>query len=103
VGLAPFRQRRPACLRTGQLAAAAPERTVSKPPPPISLTDAALEHLKKLRKESGGEDLVLRMGVKSGGCSGMSCEPRNIAWVSGLFFVAARFGAVAQAGPAAPQ
>lgn len=74
-GSAPARHR--AARRTRPLAAAASERPASKtkPPPPITLTETALEHLKKLRQESGGgEDLVLRMGVKSGGCSGMSCE-----------------------------
>ena len=39
---------------------------------PIVLTEAALLHLKKLREESGGSSLLLRIGVKSGGCSGMS-------------------------------
>ncbi|EFN57469.1 hypothetical protein CHLNCDRAFT_20890, partial [Chlorella variabilis] len=40
--------------------------------PPITLSDAALAHLKKLREDSGDKQLLLRMGVKSGGCSGMS-------------------------------
>jgi iron-sulfur cluster assembly protein len=31
-----------------------------------------LQHLKKLRSEVGGADLLLRVGVKQGGCSGMS-------------------------------
>ncbi|PRW59324.1 Iron-sulfur cluster assembly accessory [Chlorella sorokiniana] len=53
-------------------AAAAAEGAVKKPPNPITLTPAALEHLQKLRRESGGDGLLLRMGVKSGGCSGMS-------------------------------
>jgi iron-sulfur cluster assembly protein len=47
---------------------------VAPPVQPITLTDAALAHLKKLRAESGDAQLLLRMGVKSGGCSGMSCE-----------------------------
>lgn len=38
----------------------------------ITLTDAALAHLKKMRAEVGGAELLLRVGVKSGGCSGMS-------------------------------
>jgi len=43
------------------------------PPPAITLSDAALSHLQKLRSDSSGDDnLLLRMGVKSGGCSGMS-------------------------------
>jgi hypothetical protein len=40
-------------------------------PPAITLTDAGLTQLKKLKSESKGSDLVLRIGVKSGGCSGM--------------------------------
>lgn len=54
-------------------AAASPPATggsfkVAKPPPAITLSDAALAHLTKLRDESDGEKIVLRMGVKSGGC-----------------------------------
>lgn len=39
--------------------------------PAISLTDDALKHLNKMRSERK-EDLCLRIGVKQGGCSGMS-------------------------------
>ncbi|KAK3030467.1 hypothetical protein RJ639_039152 [Escallonia herrerae] len=39
--------------------------------PAISLTDNALKHLSKMRSERN-EDLCLRLGVKQGGCSGMS-------------------------------
>ncbi|KFK43339.1 hypothetical protein AALP_AA1G112100 [Arabis alpina] len=39
--------------------------------PAISLSDNALKHLSKMRSERG-EDLCLRIGVKQGGCSGMS-------------------------------
>ncbi|GLT68913.1 hypothetical protein SLA2020_411060 [Shorea laevis] len=39
--------------------------------PAISLTDGALKHLNKMRAEKN-EDLCLRIGVKQGGCSGMS-------------------------------
>lgn len=39
--------------------------------PAISLTDSALKHLNKMRSERK-EDLCLRIGVKQGGCSGMS-------------------------------
>lgn len=39
--------------------------------PAISLTDGALKHLSKMRSERK-EDLCLRIGVKQGGCSGMS-------------------------------
>ncbi|PON85661.1 FeS assembly protein IscA-like [Trema orientale] len=37
----------------------------------IQLTDNALKHLNKMRSERN-EDLCLRIGVKQGGCSGMS-------------------------------
>lgn len=39
--------------------------------PAVSLTDNALKHLNKMRSERN-EDLCLRIGVKQGGCSGMS-------------------------------
>ncbi len=37
----------------------------------IQLTDAALKHVLALR-EKQGKDLYLRVGVRQGGCSGMS-------------------------------
>ena len=37
----------------------------------INLTEAALEHVLKLR-EKQNKDLCLRVGVRQGGCSGMS-------------------------------
>ncbi|KAI7729491.1 hypothetical protein M8C21_015156, partial [Ambrosia artemisiifolia] len=39
--------------------------------PAIALTDTALKHLNKMRSEKN-KDLCLRIGVKQGGCSGMS-------------------------------
>lgn len=39
--------------------------------PAISLTDNALKHLNKMQSERN-EDLCLRIGVRQGGCSGMS-------------------------------
>ncbi|XP_015582710.1 iron-sulfur assembly protein IscA, chloroplastic isoform X2 [Ricinus communis] len=39
--------------------------------PAISVTENALNHLNKMRKDRD-EDLCLRIGVKQGGCSGMS-------------------------------
>lgn len=39
---------------------------------PITLTEGALMHLKKLGKEKAQDPIVLRVGVRSGGCSGMS-------------------------------
>lgn len=38
----------------------------------ITVSDSALEHLKDLRTKQGVDHLYLRMGVRSGGCSGMS-------------------------------
>ncbi|EIE22381.1 FeS cluster assembly accessory/regulatory protein [Coccomyxa subellipsoidea C-169] len=46
--------------------------TVAPAPPAITLTEAALKNLKRLREDTGDEKVILRMGVKSGGCSGMS-------------------------------
>lgn len=49
----------------------------NKPPPAINLTDGALKHLQKLKAERSGANggrLLLRVGVKTGGCSGMSYE-----------------------------
>ncbi|MFQ3616127.1 MAG: iron-sulfur cluster assembly accessory protein [Cyanobacteriota bacterium] len=48
----------------------------------ILMTDAALQHVLQLR-EKQGKDLCLRVGVRQGGCSGMSYmmdfeEPSNI-------------------------
>jgi iron-sulfur cluster assembly accessory protein len=40
-------------------------------PPAISLSEKALAHIKKMRDQSG-KDLTLRVGVRQGGCSGMS-------------------------------
>jgi len=38
----------------------------------ITVSDSALAHLKDLRSKQGVDHLYLRMGVRSGGCSGMS-------------------------------
>ena len=51
---------------------------VRAPPPAITLTDAALTHLKRLRDDSGSDRLLLRMGVKSGGCSGIASGRRGL-------------------------
>jgi len=37
----------------------------------IQLSEAALQHLRALRNQQG-QDLCLRVGVRQGGCSGMS-------------------------------
>ncbi|XP_038706082.1 iron-sulfur assembly protein IscA, chloroplastic-like isoform X2 [Tripterygium wilfordii] len=61
-------RRRPLSIQS-TAAAAAPTSEGLKPA--ISLTDTALNHLNKMRSERN-EDLCLRIGVKQGGCSGMS-------------------------------
>jgi iron-sulfur cluster assembly protein len=38
----------------------------------IHLSEAALRQVKFLRDKQGGKDLCLRVGVRQGGCSGMS-------------------------------
>lgn len=38
----------------------------------IMMTDAAIQHVLFLRERQGGKDLCLRVGVRQGGCSGMS-------------------------------
>lgn len=48
----------------------------------IQMTDGALQHVLRLR-ETQGQDLCLRVGVRGGGCSGMSYtmdfeDPGNI-------------------------
>jgi len=45
--------------------------TMTAPAQGIQLSQTALEHVLKLR-ESQGKDLCLRVGVRQGGCSGMS-------------------------------
>lgn len=58
-----------AMLRRTRVVMSATKIEINKAPPsPIQLTDAALKHLAKLRKERGEEKTVLRVGVKSGGC-----------------------------------
>lgn len=64
-----------ACLLTNLaslivMSAHAAGATTAPAKPVITLTDNALKHLQKLRAESGGDELLLRIGVKSGGCSG---------------------------------
>lgn len=46
--------------------------TADAPSEAIVLTEKAVNHIKKLRQEVGSESLLLRVGVKQGGCSGMS-------------------------------
>ena len=49
----------------------------------ILMTEAALQHMRMLKEQQGGKDLCLRVGVRQGGCSGMSYmmefeDPSNI-------------------------
>jgi iron-sulfur cluster assembly protein len=46
-------------------------QAVQAPQRGIQMTDSALQQLKTLREQQG-KDLVLRVGVRQGGCSGMS-------------------------------
>src|SRR6185437_512917 len=39
---------------------------------PVSLTNSAVEEIKKLMNDEPNKDKYLRIGVKGGGCSGMS-------------------------------
>lgn len=50
---------------------------------PVDFADRALAHLNKLAEESDSGPLLLRMGVRSGGCSGLSYvmdfeKPENV-------------------------
>jgi iron-sulfur cluster assembly protein len=38
----------------------------------IQVSEKALKHLLALREEQGNQDLCLRVGIRQGGCSGMS-------------------------------
>ena len=38
----------------------------------ILMSEAALKHVLMLREQQGGKELCLRVGVRQGGCSGMS-------------------------------
>ncbi len=49
----------------------------------ILLSETALKHVKALQQQQGGKALCLRVGVRQGGCSGMSYtmdfeDPSNI-------------------------
>ncbi|MFE4106946.1 HesB/IscA family protein [Almyronema epifaneia] len=45
---------------------------VTQPTKGIQMSEAALKHVLNLRQSQGGQDLCLRVGVRQGGCSGMS-------------------------------
>eukprot|EP00197_Chlamydomonas_leiostraca_P013753 CAMPEP_0202865648 /NCGR_PEP_ID=MMETSP1391-20130828/6277_1 /ASSEMBLY_ACC=CAM_ASM_000867 /TAXON_ID=1034604 /ORGANISM="Chlamydomonas leiostraca, Strain SAG 11-49" /LENGTH=151 /DNA_ID=CAMNT_0049545511 /DNA_START=73 /DNA_END=528 /DNA_ORIENTATION=+ len=60
-------------LVTRTAAPQAASTVVAPPQAPITLTDAALTQLKKLKADNKNPDvLLLRVGVKQGGCSGLS-------------------------------
>ncbi|KAK3411563.1 hypothetical protein EUGRSUZ_I00313 [Eucalyptus grandis] len=61
-------RRRSAPIRSASVSAAPASEQLK---PAISLTDNALKHLNRMRSERS-EDLCLRIGVRQGGCSGMS-------------------------------
>eukprot|EP00262_Sarcandra_glabra_P017347 TRINITY_DN591_c0_g1_i1.p1 TRINITY_DN591_c0_g1~~TRINITY_DN591_c0_g1_i1.p1 ORF type:complete len:173 (-),score=20.28 TRINITY_DN591_c0_g1_i1:153-671(-) len=63
-----FNRTKTISIRCSSVAAATTSGSVA---PAVSLSDNALKHLKKMRSERN-EDLCLRIGVKQGGCSGMS-------------------------------
>ena len=39
---------------------------------PITLSDKAVKHLERMKEDKGNAELLLRVGVRSGGCSGLS-------------------------------
>jgi iron-sulfur cluster assembly protein len=47
-------------------------QAIQTPQKGIQLTDAALKHINMLREQQGNKELCLRVGVRQGGCSGMS-------------------------------
>ena len=42
------------------------------PQPPVTITPAAIKQVKRMRERKGDDTLCLRLGVKGGGCSGLS-------------------------------
>ncbi len=46
--------------------------TIQAPQTGIQLTESALKHIKMLQEQQGNRELCLRVGVRQGGCSGMS-------------------------------
>ena len=70
VGPAPVRPRALSPRSISPAACAAEEVTASDLA--ISFSDAAMTQLQSLKAKQGGDELVVRMGVRAGGCSGMS-------------------------------
>ncbi len=48
------------------------ETATLKTAPLVTITPAAIAQIKRLRAKKGNENLGLRLGVKGGGCSGLS-------------------------------
>ncbi|XAR73272.1 hypothetical protein NMG60_11007189 [Bertholletia excelsa] len=63
-----FCRRKPLSIRSASVEAPPTSGGLA---PAIALTENALKHLNKMRSERN-EDLCLRIGVKQGGCSGLS-------------------------------
>ena len=47
-------------------------QTVTSPQKGILISENALKHIQALREQQGNTNLCLRVGVRQGGCSGMS-------------------------------
>lgn len=50
----------------------ATDTPTTQPQAGIQLTESALKHVLQLREQQQNQDLCLRVGVRQGGCSGMS-------------------------------
>ena len=64
-------------------------QTIDSKAPGIQMTDAAIQQVKMLREQQG-KDLCLRVGVRQGGCSGMSyamdfADPSTITEIDEVF------------------
>lgn len=70
IGPAPVRPRALSPRSISPAACAAEEVTASDLA--ISFSDAAMTQLQSLKAKQGSDELVVRMGVRAGGCSGMS-------------------------------
>jgi len=55
-----------------ETAAPAAEAPKAAPKTIVTLTDAALAEINRLREKKGLDEIVLRVGVKGGGCAGLS-------------------------------
>ena len=62
------RERAPSSRRAAKVAAAT-EEAVERV---VTMTEASLEQIAKMRTSQSTDELVVRLGVRAGGCSGMS-------------------------------